>query len=272
MFALKRSVSRPTLRQRVKSLAASTAKILRFPARAEVAEADPGRRRLMAGTIASAALVPLPVFGGGGPGGVADDPIFAAIEAHRAAWTAWGDAIHATSELEEALSDAGMDGPPEGVVVSQRRKMKYTDAENGHLFEWTDEYEPIIVRSHKDIDEHFDSLPCPPANLKKVAADRGRCHAELEAQEAAIKAAEREFGLPEAQARQEAARTAADDAWGALFAAEPIAITGLAALVRYLAEPIDAWGNRADQYSGTEAESDILAFIADSLERLTMQG
>jgi hypothetical protein len=65
MFALKRSVSRATLRQRVKSLAASTAKILRFPGRQDAREADPARRRLMAGTIAVAALVPLPAFGGG---------------------------------------------------------------------------------------------------------------------------------------------------------------------------------------------------------------
>ena len=44
MFALKRSVFRPTLTQRVKSLASSTAKILRFPARQEVVGADPARR------------------------------------------------------------------------------------------------------------------------------------------------------------------------------------------------------------------------------------
>jgi hypothetical protein len=41
------------------------------------------------------------------------------------------------------------------------------------------------------------------------------------------------------------------------------------ALIRYAAEPIDSWGNRADLYSGGDEEPDILSFIGDSLERLT---
>jgi hypothetical protein len=128
MFALKRSISRPTLRQRVKSLASSTAKILRLRARAEVAEADPGRRRLMAGTIAAAAVVPLPVFGGGGPGGLADDPIFAAIEAHKATYAAHAAACQAYSDAESRFYAAGHKHPASqevldtfGVTEAERR-------------------------------------------------------------------------------------------------------------------------------------------------------
>jgi hypothetical protein len=199
MFALKRSVSRPTLRQRVKSLAASTAKILRFPARAEVAEADPARRRLMAGTIAAAAVAPLPVFGGGGPGGLAGDPIFVAIEAHKVAYEAHGAACRAYSEAEGRFYDAG--------------------------------------HSH-----HSAS--------KEV----------LEA-----------FGVIDAEELTEPASTADLEAWRAVFETEPTTVAGLLAVIRYAAEPIDRWGNRADAYAGIEDEPDILAFIADSLERLTVQ-
>jgi hypothetical protein len=114
MFALKRSVSRPTLRQCVKSLAASTAKILRFPARAEVVGTDPGRRRLMTGTIAAAAVVPLPAFGGGGPGGLVDDPIFAAIENHKAALTASQAIIAEKEDAWEAFRLREGDAPDRG--------------------------------------------------------------------------------------------------------------------------------------------------------------
>jgi hypothetical protein len=44
---------------------------------------------------------------------------------------------------------------------------------------------------------------------------------------------------------------------------------GASPLIRYAAEAIDSWGNRADLYSGAEDEPDILSFIGDSLERLT---
>jgi hypothetical protein len=58
-------------------------------------------------------------------------------------------------------------------------------------------------------------------------------------------------------------------AWRALFEVPPISMAALIALVRYAAEPVDAWGNRADSYSGIDDEPDILAAIADALERLT---
>jgi hypothetical protein len=82
MLALKRSPFRSILAQRVKSLATSTAKVLRFPARQENVSTDPARRRLMAGTLAAAAMAPLPVLGGGGPDLPTENPeLIAAGEA-----------------------------------------------------------------------------------------------------------------------------------------------------------------------------------------------
>jgi hypothetical protein len=48
-------------------------------------------------------------------------------------------------------------------------------------------------------------------------------------------------------------------------------MAGLLALLRYVAEPYDAWGNRADAYAGIHDEPDVYGFIADNLERLTVQ-
>ena len=55
----------PAIAARARSLRETTAKVLRLPLRAERTGTDPARRALMAGSIASAAVVPFPAFGGG---------------------------------------------------------------------------------------------------------------------------------------------------------------------------------------------------------------
>jgi hypothetical protein len=62
---------------------------------------------------------------------------------------------------------------------------------------------------------------------------------------------------------------AAKQAWLPLFQMVPTTMAGLVALIRYAAEPIDAWGNLADSYAGIDDEPDILSFVADSLEQLS---
>jgi hypothetical protein len=59
---------------------------------------------VLLGGAASAVILPLPAFGGG-DGGVAD-PVFAVIEAHRAAERAWCDALAISGDMED-WSDEG---------------------------------------------------------------------------------------------------------------------------------------------------------------------
>jgi hypothetical protein len=55
---------------------------------------------------------------------------------------------------------------------------------------------------------------------------------------------------------------------GVLFYVKPATMAGLIAVVRYAAEPLDSWGNRADAHNGIEDQPDILSFVTESLERL----
>ena len=61
------------------------------------------RRSLVAGlgaAIPAATVAAIPALAG-------TDPIFAAIEAHKADWDAYGDTLSAASDIEEALSMVG---------------------------------------------------------------------------------------------------------------------------------------------------------------------
>jgi hypothetical protein len=148
------------------------------------------RRTLVAGlgaAIPAAGVAVVPVLASAGT-----DPIFGAIEAHRAAYAAHGAAIRAYGEVEIFSKDE----------------------------------------------------PAASAEALKAEAD--------------------------AEAAVSAASDADFEAWGSLFDTDrTITMTGLIALIRYAAEPIDSWGNRADSYDGRDDEPDILTFIAETLGRLT---
>ena len=218
------------------------------------------RRSLVVGlcaAIPATTVAALPALAGA-------DPIFAAIGTHKAAWDAYGDAISASSDIEEVLFDRGLrgSGVPKGAVVGHKRKLAYIEEDGGIMkggrcrFEPTDEMEPIVAYSHEEVDRHFDCLPCPPAGPDRVASDRARCHAELDAHVAAIEAGERELGWPEADQRKDAAGDASWDAWQALLATQPTTLAGLLALVNYAAHHDEGDGHRED----------VLAAVAASLE------
>lgn len=124
MPALKFSPFRSALKQRVRLLASRTANILRFPARQEAVSADPARRRMMAGTFAAVAVSPLPAFGGGGPG---TDPIFAAIERHRAAADRSSAAHEAYQEADQAVKTWRPGTTMDKAEYSEYRKLWDTD-------------------------------------------------------------------------------------------------------------------------------------------------
>jgi hypothetical protein len=149
--------------------------------------------------------------------------------------------------VEEVLFDRGLRGfgSPKGVVVGHRRKLECIQERGGMMnggstrFEATGEMEPILVHSHHEVDEHFNSLSCPPACPEWVAAERARCHAELDAQRESIEAGERDLGWPEAQQRQDAASDASWGAWHSLLTTRPNTLAGLLALVKYAAHHDD---------------------------------
>ncbi|MGY3575508.1 hypothetical protein [Bradyrhizobium sp. USDA 4504] len=157
------------------------------------------RRRFLAGA-AVAALVPTTAAAMA----VDADPIFALIEAHRAAEKAYSDATAEQSRREQQLYDEGIGVRPYVTILWMSR--------------------PMICHSHQQIDNFV--------GLSDQA--RQKAHADLDA---VLKRHSDVLG--DAESATDAAGDAASEAFDELLATPPATMHGLRALISYLVEEFD---------------------------------
>jgi hypothetical protein len=171
---------------------------------------DPTRRRLLtvaAGGAVAAAMSPAVLSA------APADPIYAAIDRHRAESLAYDKAIGDQGELEETLS--------EEVKRSPRVQFGLKDRVN-----------PYYLHSHHDIDAHLECMP----DFSRTPEIRARLHDEFDRDVAEILAKQDQCGLGAAELRTEHLCHSCQKLAWAIATTVPTSMAGVAAALRYANE------------------------------------
>lgn len=182
------------------------------------------RRAFLAGSAALAASGTIPAL-------AADtDPILAAIEAHRAAWDALGEAENALDEAETAaLRNPAFQGFNPTRLLPRARLCFIRIGE---------ERSPVYANSREEIDAYFDRCDDHFRRMTlrepRSQGERSRCYAELERDAEALARAHDLLGLTPLHKRLDAAAANERKAMNALVTTPASSIAGAAALAAYL--------------------------------------
>jgi hypothetical protein len=153
------------------------------------------------------------------------DPIYAAIERHRAESRAYDKAIGDQSKLEETL--------PEEVKRSPRVQFGLKDRVN-----------PYYLHSHHDIDHRLGWMP----DFGSTPEIRARLHAELDRDIAEILAKQDQCGLTAAELRTESLCWSLHKAACAIATTVPTSMAGVAAVLQYANE----WEDAGEEWPDTD--------------------
>lgn len=240
---------RRTLRERARSLAAATARVLRFPSRVTP---DQERRAMMAGALAFAvaavapALAASPALALGLDAPPPVDPVFAAIQRHRDALAANIEAMTARDAFSQVEYDERLFSPPRIII---------DDAPDGS---------EITARSVEEIRDYFAAkMRAPGLTPEEVAELRGACAHALRV----CRRVHREYwakcdaiGLTAAREAADAGQQAYCDAWDALLNTMPTTLAGWAAFACYA-------DDEATAHLGDDGHAEALNALARLLER-----
>jgi hypothetical protein len=181
---------------------------------------DTTRRRFLAqaavvaaGGAAIGVALPLPVSAGDSQR--VPDPIYAAIERHRAEQQAYADALVARDKLYETVPEEAWRGP--------RVQLGKKDGE------------PYYLHSHEQIDRRLEWMP----DFGATPEIRARLHNELDRDITEWRAKRDEHGVTPAELRVEQACWSCYELDWAIATTVPTSLAGVAALLRYVNERED---------------------------------
>jgi hypothetical protein len=158
------------------------------------------------------------------PAPSAPDPIFAAIEQHRAETMAYDKAIGDQDKLEESLPD------------EVRR--------NPHVQFGMKDGQPYYFYSHNDIDHHLEWVP----DFARTPKIRAELHAEFDRDVKEILQKQDECGLHAAELRSEMLCWSCHKlAWN-IATTVPTSMAGVMAVLRYVNE----WEDAGEEWPGTD--------------------
>jgi hypothetical protein len=152
------------------------------------------------------------------------DPIYAAIERHRAEQKAYVDAIMARDKLHEIV--------PEEIRRGPRVQLGRKDGQ------------PYYLHSHKQIDDRLEWVP----DFFSTPERRARLHDELSRDMRELWAKQDEYGMTAADERVEQLCQSCQELAWAIATTVPTSMAGIAAVLRYANE----WEDDGEEWPDTD--------------------